>query len=160
MSLGSKSLPPPTAEQKRRWELIRAKGCIIARSEGMGFVPCEIHHLKSGNVRMGHDFTIGLSAWIHRKSVLSPKRHYGVSLMDGSAAFHRAYGSDDRLLKYQNADFKFRNFQRVKIEGIEAVGFVFSRLANADEQNEYKVKYWMEGKRAEEWFYEFELEAA
>lgn len=56
--------------------------------------------------------------------------------------------------------FAFRNLQKVKVREIEALGFVLSRLANCEGQNEYKVKYWMEGKRSEEWFYEFELEGA
>lgn len=56
--------------------------------------------------------------------------------------------------------FEFRNLQRVNVKDIGAQGFVFSRLANAEGQNEFKVRYWMDGKRAEDWFFAFELEAA
>lgn len=54
--------------------------------------------------------------------------------------------------------FKFRSLQKVRIPPIESDGFVISRLANCEGQNEYKVKFWMDGKRQEDWFYEFELE--
>lgn len=53
--------------------------------------------------------------------------------------------------------FEFRNLQKVRIVAIQAEGFVFSRLANCEGQNEYKVKFWMDGSRKEDWFYEFEL---
>lgn len=56
--------------------------------------------------------------------------------------------------------FEFRNLQQVRIRDIDARGFVFSRIANAENQNEFKVRYWMDGKRSEDWFYAFELEAA
>lgn len=55
--------------------------------------------------------------------------------------------------------FAFRSFQEVVVKAVEARGFVFSRMANAHNQNEYKVAYWLEGDRKEGWFYEFELGA-
>ena len=60
----------------------------------------------------------------------------------------------------ETVTFAFRSLQRVRVRELEAEGFVYSRLANAESQNEYKVKFWMDGKRCEEWFFEFELEAA
>lgn len=56
--------------------------------------------------------------------------------------------------------FAFRPLQKVRIKEIEALGFVLSRMNNAESQNEYKVSYWMDGKKSDGWFYEFELEAA
>lgn len=97
MSFGSRSLPKPTAEQLRRWDLIRAKGCICCRLQGyMGGV--EIHHLKSGNVRMGHDFTVGLCDFHHR----GVGDGIGPSLADGARTFHNEFGGDDWLLAEQN----------------------------------------------------------
>lgn len=56
--------------------------------------------------------------------------------------------------------FRFRSLQRVKIVEVEAQGFVSSRQNNTDGSNEYKVTYWMDAKRCDGWFFEFELEAA
>lgn len=53
--------------------------------------------------------------------------------------------------------FQFKNFQTVHIKAINADGFVISRIANCEGQNEYKVKFWIEGERKDDWFYEFEL---
>lgn len=60
----------------------------------------------------------------------------------------------------ESVTFLFANLQRVRIKKIDAAGFVYSRLANAENQNEYKVKFWMDGSRKDDWFYEFELEPA
>lgn len=100
--MGSKSLPAATVEQLRRWDLIKQTGCLCCRMRGLAGA-VEIHHLKSGNVRMGHDFTIGLCAWHHRgvgsranEVVLGP------SLAHGSKPFHAEFGSDQELLARQN----------------------------------------------------------
>jgi len=60
----------------------------------------------------------------------------------------------------ESVTFAFKSFQSVRVKAIEASGFVFSRMANAHNEHEYKVAYWLEGDRKEGWFYEFELEAA
>jgi hypothetical protein len=60
----------------------------------------------------------------------------------------------------ETVTFEFRSLQPVTVTELKARGFVYSRLANAEGQNEYKVRYWMDGKRAEEWFFAFELEDA
>lgn len=106
MSFGSKSLPPPTAEQRRRWELIRADGCVACHVWGAGFMLAEIHHLKSGNVRMGHDYTVGLCPWHHRGVRAFPQHEmeqaHGPSLANGVKTFWNEYGSDEWLLNAQN----------------------------------------------------------
>lgn len=43
--------------------------------------------------------------------------------------------------------FEFVQYQSVRIKKIESEGFVFSRMNNADGMNEYKVSYWMDGKK-------------
>lgn len=110
MSMGSRSLPPPAAEQKRRWDLIREKGCICCAMHGRSRA-AEIHHIKSGNVRLGHDYTIGLCAWHHRgeyvgRNVLGDPigsiHILGPSLAKGSSVFHWEFGQDEYLLKFQN----------------------------------------------------------
>lgn len=56
--------------------------------------------------------------------------------------------------------FAFKSFEGVRVRAINANGFVFSRMTNAQNENEYKVSYWLDGERKQDWFYEFELEAA
>lgn len=76
------------------------------------FVPvlgaCEFHHLKSGNVRIGHLWGVALCQWHHRGVPIegwrmeAMRRHFGPSLMDGSRTFHATYGSDAQLLEAQD----------------------------------------------------------
>lgn len=60
----------------------------------------------------------------------------------------------------ETVTFAFKSFQGVVVKAIDVKGFVFSRMANAHNENEYKVAFWIDGERKEGWFYEFELEAA
>ncbi len=110
MSFGSKSLDQPTPDQLRRWGLMTEKGCVACIQSGR-IVNCgrlEIHHLKSGNLRMGHDFTVCLGAWHHRQvkwddhSLAGMRDWFGPSLMDGSNIFAERFGRNHELLKYQN----------------------------------------------------------
>lgn len=69
---------------------------------------CDFHHFKSGNVRRGHLFGVGLCGWHHRSLLHFGCTHkemrdtFGPSLMDGSRLFHDFYGSDDELLAVQH----------------------------------------------------------
>lgn len=72
----------------------------------------DAHHTKSGNLRRGHLFVLGLCRWHHAGNQAAPpegwtnrmmRDRYGVSLNDGSALFHETYGSDDELLEVQRA---------------------------------------------------------
>lgn len=117
MSMGSRSLPPPTAEQKRRWGLMEQFGCIACHMQGrLGFGQCgepQRHHLtvggKHGAPRLGHDFTVMLGAWHHmglKTGVLPVGDDYeaifGPSYAKTPKAFRAEFGSDEYLLKYQN----------------------------------------------------------
>lgn len=70
---------------------------------------CDFHHAKSGNIRRGHLFGFALCRWHHERHPWGQWSHrqmatyYGVSLKDGSALFHRTYGTDDELIAKQNA---------------------------------------------------------
>jgi hypothetical protein len=71
---------------------------------------CEAHHLLSGGRRRGHLFTVGLCRWHHQAvppregmSEASAMAMYGPSVATGSKPFHLMYGSDDKLLEFQNA---------------------------------------------------------
>ena len=69
---------------------------------------CDAHHLLSGGIRRGHEYTIGLCPWHHRgvppndMSIKMARGIYGPSLMDGSKVFRAVYGTDDQLLERQN----------------------------------------------------------
>lgn len=102
----------PTAEQQARFVQMKRLGCVAcwlggywARTKRM---PGEVHHLLSGNRRIGHDFTIILDAWHHRgepdegKTKSWMAEHYGPSLALQSKEFHRVFGSDSFLLEAQN----------------------------------------------------------
>lgn len=72
------------------------------------WVGCDFHHMKSGNVRRGHMYGVGLCGWHHRQLLdwgsdhAEMREFYGPSLMDGSRLFHEIYGSDDALLQLQH----------------------------------------------------------
>ena len=64
MSFGSRSLPPPTAGELRRWRRIKElETCTASGRRG----PIEIHHLLSpGGLRLGHRYTVGLWPEVHK----------------------------------------------------------------------------------------------
>ncbi len=87
-------------------------GCIVAHSLGLGFVPCEVHHLtvggKHGQKRRGHDFTVGLNSWSHRgepfggMSAARCEELFGPSYARQPRKFRQDVGTDDYLLDLQN----------------------------------------------------------
>jgi hypothetical protein len=85
---------PPTKAQWDRMRRIKEMGCIIS-----GEAPCQCHHLLSGGVRRGHDFTIGLSRHLHetRNDDGTDPSYHGAK-----KRFNRMYGSDEELIAKQN----------------------------------------------------------
>lgn len=88
----------------------RCQCCEILRENGRGGCDGEFqdfHHMKSGNIRRGHMFGIGLCKYHHCGHPLEGttpagmRLAYGPSLMDGSHRFHAAFGTDDELLDRQ-----------------------------------------------------------
>lgn len=75
---------------------------------------CDYNHVKSGNVRLGHDHGYGGCAWHHRGVVgdgwthARMREHFGPSLMDGSRVFQQAYGTHEELIVRQNAELGVR----------------------------------------------------
>lgn len=110
------STAPMNREESAYVEACKGGFCIacLIREESAAappfFVPtwgCDFHHMKSGNVRIGHLWGIGLCRWHHERHPLegwthaAMGRHFGPSLKDGSATFHATYGSDADLLSRQ-----------------------------------------------------------
>ncbi len=91
---------------------IRDIGCIIAWKLGLGYVPCEKHHLtgggKHGQKRRGEECTIGLNPWSHRGEPFGQWTKercleiFGPSYAKQPRRFRELYGSDDELLAEQN----------------------------------------------------------
>ena len=92
---------------------IREIGCIIAMRLGLGYVPCEKHHLLTTGLhgngkRRGEEFTVGFNPWSHRGQPFgewSKERCleiFGPSYAKAPRAFRDLHGSDEELLAYQN----------------------------------------------------------
>lgn len=108
-----RSTGAPTKAHQERFDAIKEIGCVVARLRGLGFVPCEIHHLtvggKHGQKRLGHDSTVGLNHWSHRgvrdqwglDSTAEYEDTFGPSYARNPRAFRALY-SDDLLLAEQN----------------------------------------------------------
>jgi len=84
-------------------ESLRLAGLAGSDVEGVDF-----HHFKSGNIRRGHMFGVGLCPWHHRRYPLDGVTCkemvvlFGPSLLDGGKAFAEVFGNDEELLKRQN----------------------------------------------------------
>ena len=53
--------------------------------------------------------------------------------------------------------FRFAMHQNVQIVPLELTGRVFARCDRGDNVRDYRVIYWVDGKRCDEWLYEHEL---
>ena len=115
MRRGRSTTTPAKAEADR---IVRSKEgacvcCTILHERGelepeMIVVGCDYNHCKSGNIRRGHLFGFALCRWHHERHPWGQYTHaqskfiWGVSLKDGSALFHRTYGTDDELIAKQD----------------------------------------------------------
>lgn len=82
--------------------------CVACIQRNIYNDPCEAHHLKDGDRRRGHRFTLGLCSWHHRgepgnMTTKEATEVLGPSLAKGSRPFHAEFGSDDDLLEIQGA---------------------------------------------------------
>lgn len=99
-------------ERNKRFCAIKDIGCLVARRQGHGFVPCDVHHLnfggKHGGRRRGDEFTIGLNPYTHRGvpfngwSLDQCRKLFGPSYAREPRRFREVFGSDDELLAEQN----------------------------------------------------------
>lgn len=84
-------------------EVLRSAGLSGSDAEGVDY-----HHMKSGNIRRGHIFGVGLCTWHHRRYPFEGTTCkgmvvlFGPSLLDGGKAFAAAFGTDEELLQRQN----------------------------------------------------------
>lgn len=92
-------------------ELGRCMACESLRAVGLAGCDIEgvdVHHTKSGNMRRGHMYTVGLCLFHHRRHPFEGTTCkemvvlFGPSLLDGGKAFAEVFGSDEELLDRQN----------------------------------------------------------
>lgn len=85
-------------------EVLRARDGVMG-CDGDG---CDYHHMKSGNIRRGHMFGVGLCAYHHRGHPIDclnsrqMRGFFGPSLMDGGKKFAAVFGTDEELLQREN----------------------------------------------------------
>lgn len=102
----------PTKAEKARMDAMKLEcQCVACYQRGIiksGHI--EIHHLLSGNKRIGHMATVSLCPWHHRGVIFGYgmttakyKELLGPSLAHGSKPFRAKFGSDMELLALQNA---------------------------------------------------------
>lgn len=105
----------PTRDEAARIVAVKELGacmaCEVLRGVGLSGSDVEgvdYHHMKSGNIRRGHMFGVGLCTWHHRRypfEGMTCKEMvvlFGPSLLDGGKAFAGVFGNDEELLERQN----------------------------------------------------------
>ena len=85
--------------------IIREVGCIVCRHRGLGYVPCEKHHLRTTGKhgtgkRRGEKYTVGLCDYHHR-GIGQPTAAVGPSYAREPRKFRELY-PDAWLLERQN----------------------------------------------------------
>lgn len=101
----------PTKSEQARFDKMKEMGqCVACYQRGIhgrGYV--EIHHLLSGNRRIGHLASVSLCSYHHRAVLpegmtrAEADEVFGPSLANGSKPFRAEFGSDKELLDLQNA---------------------------------------------------------
>ena len=101
----------PTKAEQARFDAMKEQGVCIAcllRGTQKYQQYIEIHHLLSGNRRIGHMATVSLCLWHHRAIVpfgwgdKEVQDELGPSLANGSKPFRAEFGTDAELLKIQD----------------------------------------------------------
>lgn len=105
------STKSPTKSEAARFAKLKALGCVACIVNGdrtEESLPPDIHHLLSGNKRIGHEATVPLCRWHHAglpyDGVPSAwfLENLGPSFHRHTRAFRERYGSDVALLALVN----------------------------------------------------------
>jgi len=85
----------PTAKEKQHMDRVSQLGCIVCLKQGLGYNPCEIHHINGKTKPHAHFEVIGLCYEHHRKGgdVEPISRH------PYKKRFIAAYGTEEELLR-------------------------------------------------------------
>lgn len=85
-----------TKAERDHLDAVASLGCIISRKMGMGYVPAEIHHVRTldgQRIKRNHMLVIPLSPWFHR---LGPM---GEGFHSGSRTWQKIHGTEAELLE-------------------------------------------------------------
>lgn len=106
------STKAPTKAEQKRFDCMKEMGiciaCMLRGTQPDYPQHVEIHHLLSGNRRIGHMATVSLCCWHHRAvppfgwGDAEALDYLGPSLAKGSKPFRAAFGTDAELLTIQN----------------------------------------------------------
>jgi len=97
-----------TKADEDRIDKFRKIGCIVSHIYFGEYEDYDVHHITSGGRRMGNQYTIPLSPWLHRgvvKTGLSEdecKEIFGPSLAHSKKAFVARFGTELELLSRVN----------------------------------------------------------
>ncbi len=102
----------PTKAEQARFGRMKEQGiciaCYLRGTQPAYPQHIEIHHLLSGNRRIGHMATVSLCTWHHRAvppwgwGDAEARDYLGPSLAKGSKPFRAEFGTDAELLAIQN----------------------------------------------------------
>ena len=85
----------PNAAERYYMELVAELGCLVCRNQGLGYVPCQLHHIRDG-------YGISQRAPHYLVVPLCPEHHKdggnGVAFHAGKQTFQGLYGSEMDLL--------------------------------------------------------------
>lgn len=97
-----------TKADQARYQAFMKIGCIVTRVYFNAWGGFDVHHLVSGNKRMGNQFTIPLTPYYHRGVIptgMTEKEAYdlfGPSLAKNKREFVSKFGSELELLDKTN----------------------------------------------------------
>jgi hypothetical protein len=102
----------PTKAEQARFDAMKEQGiciaCLLRGTQPQYAQHIEIHHLLSGNRRIGHMATVSLCTYHHRGippfgwGDAEALDYLGPSLAKGSKPFRAAFGTDAEMLAIQN----------------------------------------------------------
>lgn len=98
----------PTKADRARFEALLKIGCLACLQRVQQYRVPEIHHLLSGNKRRGHQFTVPLCSYHHRRVPIGPfnltwhREVLGPSLAHQPNSFRAEFGTDEALLARVN----------------------------------------------------------
>lgn len=93
------STTTPTKDEAAWMAAVADFGCIVCWLFHQVKTPCAVHHLKSGGIRIGHKFTIGLCDPGHHNYASLQPGSGKIAVHENPARFKRAYGTELELLE-------------------------------------------------------------
>ena len=85
----------PNKAEKEHMSKVSARGCIVCRKQGLGYVPAEIHHIIGKTKKDCHMKVLPLCFDHHRRGNDSEP----ISRHPWKKRFEKAYGTEESLLQ-------------------------------------------------------------